>query len=117
MRNTTARPARGNDAAARAPPKPKRASAPTWESQRAATPPIRTIGPELTGQSRILLPLQAVLRFRVRREDADGALIHLDRLVLLPAIVIQQRPAVVGQRFGWHLAAHPLLRHLAGQGR
>src|SRR5438128_2102076 len=113
-RRATARPAAGSVARERRAPKPKRASAPRRESRRAVEPPRRLSG-SLTGASRGLLALQPFLRLRVPGEGIEGPLVHLDRLVMLAAIVVEQCARVVGEGLRRHLAVHPLVRRLPGQ--
>src|SRR5690348_1573713 len=115
-RNATRRPAADSAKPARRAPKPKRASAPSRESRRAAEPPSRAIG-TITGGSGVLLPLEPLLGLRVLGEDGQRLVVHLDRLVLLPAVLVEQGARVVGQGFGRHLPAHPRVGGLLGQRR
>src|SRR3989442_327913 len=112
-RRATARPAAGRVPRERRAPKPKRASAPRRESRRAVEPPIRLSG-SVTASAR-RLPLQHYLRLGEVGEGVDGAWEQLTRAGMVAAVVIQQRPRVVGKGFGRHLAAHPLLGRLPGQ--
>src|SRR5438105_2699647 len=61
--------------------------------------------------------LQALLRLGVLREHGQRLLVHLHRLVPLPAVLIQQRLGVEGQGLRRHLAAHPLVGGLLRQRR
>src|SRR5437870_231705 len=71
----------------------------------------------LKAPSRGLDALEARLGLAVVGEDRQRLLIHLDRLVLLPPVLVQQRPRVIRQRLGGNLPAHPLIRRLLRQGR
>src|SRR5690348_9809577 len=114
-RNATARPATGRVTSARRAPKPKRASAPNWESRRATMLPRRPM--KFTGGSALLLLLQAFLRRDVIREDVQRGLVHLDGLLLVAAVMIEERAGVEGQRLGRDGLAHALGSHVLGQGR
>src|SRR5438067_3581314 len=61
--------------------------------------------------------LQAFLRLGVLREHGQRLLVHLHRLVPLPAVLIQQRLGVEGRGLRRHLTAHPLVGGLLRQGR
>src|SRR2546427_12902649 len=71
----------------------------------------------LKAPSRGLDALEARLGLAVVREDRQRLLIHLDRLVLLPPGLVQQRPRVIRQRLGGKLPAHPFVRRLLRQDR
>src|SRR6266576_3836782 len=62
--------------------------------------------------SRVLDALEPLPRLRVLREDGQCPLVHLHGLVLLAAVLVQQRFGVERQRLGRDLPAGPRIRGL-----
>src|SRR2546430_17433084 len=94
----------------------------SWDSRRACTAggisrrgARQRVAPDVT--SRVLHALQALLRLGVLREDGQRPLIHLRGLVLLPAILEQERLRIERQRLRRDLTGRPLVRGLSRERR
>src|SRR6266700_1219157 len=75
----------------------------------------RRVAPDVT--SRVLHALEALLRLGVLREDGQRPLVHLRGLVLLPAILEQERLRIERQRLRRDLTVAPLVRGLSRERR
>src|SRR3989442_16044751 len=85
-----------------------------WRSPPSPSPGAPGAAARGLGGLQVLQPLGGL---GVLRKRLERPIVHLDRLVLLPAVLVQQRARVVGERVRRDLAARPRLRGLLGERR